>query len=228
MLISRPSRSPTPSEIAGANVGGAAGWNFQNANFLFGFEARGLYSFAKTDHSDTSIGSPLVLPFQSGSCTSFGSNFCATNASAPRFSQPLTLQYAVSVTNRIEREQAFDVSTRFGGVVGDWLIFGRVGAGAEMIRVTQAVDTSASRLCNNPTSVVVPTGPNSGNSFVTGCGSISGGPGPTVQVLNAIAPYVTIGMGVEKNFGSYFARVEGEFLTHFAPVNLAFFGTGMY
>src|SRR4051794_14943515 len=38
---SAPFSSPSPSEIKGANVGGAAGWNFETGNLVLGFEARG-------------------------------------------------------------------------------------------------------------------------------------------------------------------------------------------
>jgi hypothetical protein len=194
---------------------------------MFGVEGRGLSSFAKSTKEDV-IGATqnISFPYWSGWCQSFCSNFCATNASAPQYPSGLTLQSGLSQINKIERTAAFDASFRVGADAGGVLLFGRLGAGAEAIRATRTTDTRATVTCNNPVSVVVPTGPDSGNAYVVGCGSLTGGT-VTTTVANTIQPYMTVGLDVEKNFGQFFARVEGEILTHFMPVG--FTGTnGVY
>lgn len=224
---SSPFARPTLPMMQGALAGAAAGWNFQSEGLLFGIEGRAFYSMSKAKRSDSFVRSPISFPSWTGWCQSFGDPFCTTNASAPQFPFGLTYREAYSLTNTLERTAAFDASARFGGVIDDVLIYAKIGGGAEMIRSTTVADSTARLTCNNPVSVVVPTGPDSGNAYVVGCGSITGG-SVAVITTNSIQPYLTAGIGLEKNFGKLFARMEGEMQTHFMPPGINGLGAVYY
>jgi hypothetical protein len=219
--------APTLPTMQGALVGGAVGWNFQSESLLFGLEGRAFYSMSKAERSDSFVGSPISFPYWSGWCQSFGNPFCTTNASAPQFPFGLPYRSAFALTNKLERTIAFDASVRFGGVVDDVLIYARLGGGAETIKSTSTSDSTARLTCNNPVSVVVPTGPDSGNAYVVSCGSITGG-SVAVRTANTIQPYLTAGLGLERNFGKLFARIEGEVQTHFTPTSISALGSVYY
>ncbi|KQW22948.1 hypothetical protein ASC80_06370 [Afipia sp. Root123D2] len=224
---SLPFAPPTLPMMQGALVGAAAGWNFQSENILFGLEGRALYSMSKAERSDSFVGTPISFPYWSGWCQSFGDPFCTTNASAPQFPFGFPYRSAFALTNKLERTAAFDASARFGSVIADSLIYAKFGGGAEMIKSTSVSDSTARLTCNNPVSVVIPTGPDSGDAYVVGCGSITGGT-VSVRTANTIQPYLTVGLGLEKNFGRLFARVEGEVQTHFMPAGINGLGAVYY
>jgi hypothetical protein len=220
--------TPTPSEVKGAFAGAAAGYNFQSGALLIGFETRGYYSFAEAAHTYTNTSGPAAtFPYLQGSCSGSAPLQCFTNVTNGIIPYPIDIQSTNTITSKIERNESFDVSTRLGGIIQDTLLlYGRLGGGAEFVKVTQVNDLSGTRTCNNPTAIVVSPNAYTQNLYATGCGSITNGP-VIVQTTNAIAPFVTLGLGVEKNFGNFFARAEGEFIAHFAPVNVPFF-TSMY
>jgi hypothetical protein len=102
------------------------------------------------------------------------------------------------------------LSGRLGAVLGDTLIFGKIGAGASRIRDGFAADQRAAFRCGSSAVIQVPNT----FTFINTCiGPTVGGAGAFTQTR--WVPSLLLGGGAERNFGAFFARgsVEAEMLT---------------
>lgn len=128
--------------------------------------------------------------------------------------QPFDLTNYSVTRNTVEMLGGGDVSGRLGWIVdGNWMIFGRLGGGVSVIRETSRT-SSASTTCNTP--VVrrqIPSALFVVDSVI-GCTSTSSAANTIKSSTNHLSPYLTFGLGVERNFGPYFARIEGEIQQH--------------
>jgi hypothetical protein len=73
--------------------------------------------------------------------------------------------------------------------------------------------------CNGPIVTRTAISPISFSDSVTGCSSISTSHSVDVTTESSISPYITVGAGIERNFGRVFGRVEGEFIDYLGQFN---------
>jgi hypothetical protein len=105
-------------------------------------------------------------------------------------------------------ESGIHLAGRLGAVLGDTLIFGKLGAGASRVRDGFSANQAAAFRCSSTALVQI------GFNFVNTCvGPTVGGVGTFTQTR--WVPSLTFGGGAERNFGAFFVRgaVEAEMLT---------------
>jgi opacity protein-like surface antigen len=205
-----------PAEsLAGFKIGGATGYNVVSGPILFGFEARGQFNFARSQASVDSTGYSTALPFPIASLSCFGcSQSFLDNYPIPAGYGPITLQSQTTITTVTKRPWMADGSARLGMILGDWLVYSRAGVGAEQTETKTTVDSSGSRLCNSP--LIVRTRPdfNSVTLTAVSCGTVT--PGPiTTTTTASITPIVSLAVGLERDVGPIFLRLEAEMINHF-------------
>lgn len=197
-----------PDSLSGPKIGAVAGYNVTNDRFLAGIELRGQYLNSKNSAADLyEYGSP-ALPRLIGGC-SMG---CGLGSGTMAWPGPINLNTSQLQRLEIDRRWQADISVRGGVVVQDWLVFAKAGLGAEETRTRYTMDQSGTKTCVNPTVTAEQDGQIT-NYFATGCGSILSGP-VTVSTTWQLTPIAIFGLGVERNFGDYFARAEAEMTAH--------------
>ncbi len=193
--------------LRGPRFGAAAGYNVTSDRLLAGIELRGQYLNARNSASSLSgFGNP-TLPHFLGSCWG-----CGQGPSATTWPGAISLNSSVLQNIEISRRWQADISVRGGVVIQDWLIFAKAGLGAEETRSVYTMDQSGSKTCNSPTVSAQQSGQMT-NYYATGCSSIVSGP-VTISTSWQLTPIAIFGMGVERNFGDYFARAEAEMTAH--------------
>lgn len=194
--------------LRGAKIGLLTGYNVVSDRLLFGLEARAQYLFARNSASHL-FTSSFSLPWVAGTCWGCSSGF------PPQYSR---LELNPSFLNRVIRERNWqiDFAARSGFVLNDWLIYAKAGIGAEETTSTSIYDSSGTTICHNPHVSEIPIGGGGIQYVADSCGSTSRGPIMTI-VSRRIDPIFIVGAGIEKTFGSYFARAEAEFIAHLAP-----------
>jgi opacity protein-like surface antigen len=203
------------SLLKGAKVGGFAGYNATAGSLLVGLETRGQYSFARNSaesvYSAPGFSIPTTLQYHQcfGCDQSFLDNYPIPNYS------PLALNYDSRTRILRSRPWQADLSLRAGFAVHDWLLFGKVGVGAEQSTTVITNDSSGTKYCDP---VLVRQRPqfNSVAIVAVGCNSITSGP-IKVTTTNSYNPVALIGMGIERNFGRIFTRAEAELVAHLYP-----------
>ncbi|TXN23986.1 hypothetical protein [Methylobacterium sp. WL9] len=200
-----------PIFLTSSNVGGAVGYNRTFDNVLIGVEARMKGSFGQTTQTATNqfYNFPVSLPFLITCCGG------VPPASYPDFN----LSSVTSTRSITSRLYGGDLAFRAGFVWDNWLLYGRFGVGADSIQTTRITDNTGTVVCSNP---ILETGPaafgSPGNqaTSVVGCGARTAGQ-VTSKTINKLAPYATIGTGIEYSFGAYFVRAEGNIAVTYIP-----------
>lgn len=199
--------SVPPDSLSGPKFGAVVGYNVTSDRFLAGIELRGQY--LNSNNSASSLykyGSPN-LPHLLGGC--YG---CTPTSGTMTWPGSINLNTSQLQKLEIDRRWQADISVRGGVIVQDWLIFAKAGLGAEETRTRYTMDQSGSKNCINPIVTLETIGMLT-NYIATGCGSISSGP-VTVSTSWQLTPIAIFGLGVERNFGDYFARAEAEMTAH--------------
>lgn len=191
--------------LRGPKFGAVAGYNVTGDQFLAGIELRGQYLNSKNSASSLSEYGTPGLPHYLGGCWDCGPRTLT-------WSGPIGLNSSMLQRLEIDRRWQADISIRGGVIVQDWLVFAKAGLGAEEIRSVYTMDQSGSKTCVNPTVTAQQNGRMT-DYFATGCGSIISGP-VTVSTSWYLTPIAVFGLGVERNFGDYFARAEAEMTAH--------------
>lgn len=203
------------AKLAGAKIGGLAGYNVTSGSLLVGAEARAQYSFAKsqqeTSYSFNGIGIPMTV--QSLTCFGCAASFL-DNYPIPAPS-PLNLVSANRTVVEQTRPWQVDLSFRLGATFDDWLVYGKFGGGIEQSTTVVTSDSSASRYCT-PTYERQRPAFNTVQIVATGCSAVTAGD-VTRTVTTTYNPIALVGAGVERNFGNVFARAEGELVVHLYP-----------
>lgn len=106
---------------------------------------------------------------------------------------------------RIERQAQFDLVARGGIVIDDWLAFGKLGGGIEQVHRASVSDYRHTTFCSDFPwcTIILPLG-----SYVSSRTLWYG--------------YALAGLGVERNFGNLFARLEAEVTMH-QPLRSAYY-----
>jgi hypothetical protein len=106
-------------------------------------------------------------------------------------------------------EAGVHLSGRIGAVLGETLIFAKLGAGASKITDTFATNQTAAFRCSSTQFVVPPVGP----GFTQCINPLAGGAATFTQTR--WVPSMILGVGAERNIGPLFVRgaVEAETLT---------------
>lgn len=201
------------NSIRGGKIGGTIGYNLTSGPILAGFEARAFYNFGDASQSVTHRYPGTELPYISS--WSWCSSPCVYD---PRMDPT---SYAVSSTNtytlKRSRPWQADFSVRTGLIFDDWLVYARTGLGFEQTEAVTTNDNTASVTCNSPIVEHRRPNPNELAIAIVGCapGGTSHGAVSTT-VTRSYNPTAILGAGFERNFGQWFARVEGEMMVHFA------------
>lgn len=198
------------SSLSNGRVGVAAGYNRVIDGLLFGIEGRIRTDFGQTEAVGIRPNSafPSSLPYTfsfGGSAQSSFSDFQLNNS---------------AISQRVlSRDVGGDLVARFGITLDDWLFYGRLGAGMEALRVERTVDETASITCVNPVVRSTPQPFGGFTNTVVACGTQRNGT-VTRSVDVFASPYAVMGVGVERNFGPMFARIEGNFYLNLPPTAL--------
>lgn len=130
------------------------------------------------------------------------------NASLAANSNGITPAGAISYNYSFTNEGGVHLSGRLGAVLGDTLIFGKLGAGASSIKDSFAANQTAAFRCSSTQLVIVGAA-----AFNTCVNPLTGGAGAFTQTR--WVPSFVFGVGAERNVGSFFVRgaVEWEALT---------------
>ena len=205
--------SGRPSNLSGYTVGGAIGYNSVIGNVLVGAEARMRYDTSQ--HWAKDLFQPWVginLPWQIGSGCCYQALSSVPVPVVPNF----PIRNEERQFSRLVRPMFAEVSWRAGFVWNDFLLYGRAGAGLELFQNRVTRDRTGRVICENP--IVTRTISQSFGFFsyrddLVGCTSESPGP---ILTRNSFgyAPVLAVGVGMEKNFGKFFTRLEGNLLTH--------------
>ncbi|WFU54651.1 hypothetical protein QA639_34455 [Bradyrhizobium pachyrhizi] len=133
-----------PSDsVHGSKLGLLAGYNATSGPLLIGFEARYQYNFNRTSASATNDHGRTSLPFTTLSLTcyacdqSFLDNYPINNISQ------FNLRSITTSKIELSRPQQADVSFRAGITHEDWLLFSKIGLGAEEVVSVSTTDNSA-------------------------------------------------------------------------------------
>ncbi|WP_342152313.1 hypothetical protein [Methylorubrum sp. SB2] len=213
-----------PSAISGGSIGSSLGYNITSGRFLFGFEGRGRKMFDETvARSDTGVvGRDLTVPVYTACC----SGTPGIRPLLPSEVGSLPLTYQTKTRDALSRDYGGDISARFGITFGDTLLYLRLGAGANAVTSKNRVDQTGNITCTAVNGFVETGQSGYSRGFVTGCSSfVSGSVARTEK--HGVQPYGILGLGLEHNFGPYFARVEGAMMNHI-DANVRFFGSNYY
>lgn len=101
------------------------------------------------------------------------------------------------------------ISARMGKQIGDWLLFGKVGAGVAFIKETITQDDSNSVYCGRMRQRQVWEAGAHSKTYFDACINPYNG-AVTKETNTFIAPVGVFGAGVEKHFARSFVRLEGE------------------
>jgi hypothetical protein len=153
----------------------AAGYNVTTGRLLFGLEADA--RFGRESWSTTGVTTASALP------TSTGSNGIAT------------------ASYTINSNFAAHLSARAGGMIGDTLVFAKLGVGVTHVTNSHKVDATGLSSC---TAFSMPL------PFVPGVCSQRGFGGAGSLDFEQWLPSLLFGVGAERNFGQFFARVNAE------------------
>jgi len=197
-----------PDSVKGAKLGLVGGYNSSSGPLLLGLEARGTYTFSSASSQAVNTLPDTRLPTQIGWCT--------WGECIPFSTQPLLLSSQVRKQLRLERPWQFDASTRFGVISGANLFFSKIGVGVEETASISVDDRSGVTTCPNPVTALqqAPTFlPGNGPMMALSCGAISTGSIQT-SITRTYSPVALFGIGIERNFGDYFARIEAEMTAH--------------
>ncbi|MGB6080198.1 MAG: hypothetical protein WBF99_12140 [Xanthobacteraceae bacterium] len=206
-------RAPGAS-LEGAGVGALTGFNNVSGSLLVGIEARALYNFSRTSSSLTINRPGQTPPFATAG------GWCPSCDSDPFTARADPTSYLISdsstQTFRRTRSWQIDVTPRLGLIVNDWLFFAKAGFGLEETKRINTNDNSATAICVQPIVEHRQPAPHTFEIAVVGCqpgGVVRRGP-VTTTLASMITPIAILGLGIERNFGSYFARVETEMTAH--------------
>ncbi|MGD9920905.1 MAG: hypothetical protein AB7V13_05595 [Pseudorhodoplanes sp.] len=166
--------------------GAGLGYNHVDGKFLIGIEARGANSFGRNvtqiEASDVISPFPIVV--------------------SPGTAEPVVGYKRIS-DRKFSAGVGGDISMRFGLIDDDWLFYGKIGAGLQ--DMVLAYDwTDGPYVCINPARQ--PGSP----EIIIGCGEIRDDSVKRHSAWSGIATYLVAGIGVERNYGQLFARLEGE------------------
>lgn len=101
------------------------------------------------------------------------------------------------------------ISARMGKQIGEWLLFGKVGAGVAFIKETVTQDDSESVYCSSVRDRYVWREGSRFESYRDACINPYSG-AVTKETNTFVAPVGVFGAGVEKHFARSFVRLEGE------------------
>lgn len=98
---------------------------------------------------------------------------------------------------KVERPVQFDLSARGGFILENWLVFAKAGAGVEQVKTRSLTDNLNSAICDDAPicSITRPLGKFSSARTVW-------------------YGYALAGLGIERNFGNLFTRIEAEVQMH--------------
>lgn len=193
--------------LQGGKAGGIIGYNAVVEPLLVGFEARAQYSFSHSFQAFSRNVGDATFPKALGTC------FPTCGDPATISWTPVSLGSSFLDTAARYHHWQVDVSARTGILSGDWMIYAKTGLGLED-SLFRTSNSSSSVLCD-PVLGIQRTNPFSDTLIATGCKSTT-----TVSTMfgtteQAITPIAILGAGVERNFGDFFMRAEGEFIAHF-------------
>jgi hypothetical protein len=198
--------------INGTKSGLVAGYNATSGPLMLGFEARAMYNFNETSASATNTYPGQSLPWITSSLWCGGCDKAFLD-NYPINAYPYSISSSNTQTVRLSRPWQTNFALRTGIIFQDWMIFGKAGIGVEASRVVNTNDSSASVTCTQPIAERRRPDPSTVQIATVGCAATS--PGPiTTTIANSINPTAIFGIGVERNFGDYFARAEAEMTAH--------------
>lgn len=199
--------------INGPKLGLLAGYNATSGSLLLGFEARAQYNFNQTTSSATNRAPGPQLPWTTLSMWCGGCSQDSLDNYPLWGPSSYNVFSSTTQTVRLSRPWQTDFALRTGIVFQDWMIFGKAGVGVEAQRTISVSDGSASVICTQPIMERRRPEYSSVQIAVVGCGATSKG-AITSTITNSINPTAIFGIGVERNFGNYFARAEAEMTAH--------------
>ncbi|WP_157091812.1 hypothetical protein [Methylobacterium nodulans] len=198
------------SALSDARVGAALGYNRTFGDLLIGAEGRVRAAFGQTTATVSSTAPSRPLPFV------FATSCCGPNAAVPTSFGNFALSQNVISSAVLNRIVSGDAAVRAGLIWDDWLFYGRFGAGADVLRSVTTRDNRGTVTCVDPTVSVATTPGGARSSSVVGCGVVS--TGQVIKLSDAlVSPYAVVGLGIERNFGPVFARVEGNLYINLPP-----------
>jgi hypothetical protein len=194
--------------LKGPKIGGLFGYNAEAGNLLLGFEGRAQYSFSKSYQADLHAFPALTFPMTLATC---GPNCKETDFISRR---PFTYLESLLQSEARNHRWQVDVSARTGIIFGDWMLYAKTGVGLED-SLHRTVNSATIGSCDPI--IAFQTIPSSGDlaQVLTGCKSITRTADSFINTERTVAPVAILGGGVERNFGSFFLRAEGEFTAHF-------------
>lgn len=220
-------------QLAGVRAGAFAGYNVVAGRLLIGLEGRLTHDFG--NKSEIGNSSSFISFPRLGA--DIGSQCCNLSA-AQIASIPLTRTSSFDLTNnsivrnRLSRSASGELATRVGFTAGDWLFYGKAGAGLERYTFSKWTNDTGTNTCVGPvvTRQIInsPPFPLGYRDVITGCTAVQNGGFKRQPDTSAYAPYVTVGAGVEHNVGPYFVRAEADLLSHFSPIQKGFPAAGVY
>ena len=209
-----------PSNLSPTEAGLALGYNAVSGRLMFGLETAARLDFASNE-SNTVVGSHVLhsLLLQPSNSQSLGpislpqSRGCFRGI--PCFgvlsNAPITLADLTADRHTITERGSGELIGRIGAVYGNWLIYSRLGAGATLF-TQQRVTTTSNLQCDHPNYSYSGLDPFSGlyrGVSLLSCGSTrTTTTASSASTKSAWLPHFVLGLGLEANFGRYFARAE--------------------
>lgn len=194
------------SDRSPASGGAFVGRNFYIDGTLIGVEAAvGFSPKATSDPNGREIFSRNYdepFAWQSGWYQPPGTvRYYENEGGTERYSRKLSYSYQNRATPTI--------SARMGKQIGDWLLFGKVGAGVAFIKETITQDDSDSVYCGRTRQRQVWEAGAHSKTYYDACINPYSG-AVTKETNTFVAPVGVFGAGVEKHFARSFVRLEGE------------------
>jgi opacity protein-like surface antigen len=203
-------------------IGSVFGYNYTIGSILIGAEGRIHYNLFRDEFNGPSSSSSNSLPVfvQSQTCfvcTPFYYN--SPSYPKPTYNGDLYFSYSSRTESAVKKTFGGDASIRLGAVaLENWLLYARSGLGVQLFDST-FTNTRDFTKCNGPIVTRTVISPISFSDSVKGCSSISTSHTVDVTTESSISPYITVGAGIERNFGRAFGRVEGEFIDYLGQFN---------
>ncbi len=196
-----PGAISTGQSFRGLGGGLLAGFNVVSDPLLLGLELRAHDALTKSDENTSYSTYNLTIP----SWTAGGS--CSFTPCPPNTSLTSALLSTVNGQYASVRQNfGGDVSIRPGFTIDDWLLFGRLGLGAQHFDAT-TTNYQSTTTCVEPVTSLS-SDAHSWSESIIGCNKTQTQTSSSTSSGQDFLPYLAVGFGFERNFDKYFVRGE--------------------